>query len=90
MNLVLDCGYSGKVMCYNLEQVVLKVDYLFFQGFVGYYLCYVGQVEWESLQIELVKGGYQVSFVLMCIGNLEKLMEYGFVVVGELFGWLEG
>ncbi len=90
MNLALDRGYSGKATRYNLEQVALKVDYPSLQGLAGHYLRYAGQAEWESLQIEPVKGGYQASFALMRIGNPEKLMEYGPAAVGELSGRLEG
>lgn len=85
-----DRGYSGKATRYNLEQVALKVDYPSLQGLAGHYLRYAGQAEWESLQIEPVKGGYQASFALMRIGNPEKLMEYGPAAVGELSGRLEG
>ncbi len=90
MNLALDRGYSGKATRYNLEQIALKVDYPSLQGLAGHYLRYAGQAEWESLQIEPVKGGYQASFALMRIGNPEKLMEYGPAAVGELSGRLEG
>ncbi|ABJ14906.1 TPA: hypothetical protein VDV84_005856 [Pseudomonas aeruginosa] len=83
MNLALDRGYSGKATRHNLEQVALKVDYPSLQGLAGHYLRYAGQAEWESLQIEPVKGGYQASFALMRIGNPEKLMEYGPAAVGE-------
>ncbi|WP_220427971.1 hypothetical protein, partial [Klebsiella pneumoniae] len=84
----LDRGYSGKATRHNLEQVALKVDYPSLQGLAGHYLRYAGQAEWESLQIEPVKGGYRASFALMRIGNPEKLMEYGPAAVGELSGRL--
>ncbi len=84
----LKAGQPGRARAW--EQVALKVDYPSLQGLAGHYLRYAGQAEWESLQIEPVKGGYQASFALMRIGNPEKLMEYGPAAVGELSGRLEG
>ncbi|MBG5754174.1 hypothetical protein I5E65_14300 [Pseudomonas aeruginosa] len=88
--LALARGYSGPATRFNLEQVASQVDYPALQGLAGHYLRYAGQAEWESLEIEPVKGGYQASFALMRIGNPEKLMEYGPAAVGELSGRLEG